>query len=63
VTQSLAKRIFQDAIELDGADRARFLERECAFDDVLRDQVQSLLDALRAADGLLENLPGPPRRR
>ena len=42
-------RIFEEAVEHSDADRAAFLNRECASDPALREEVESLLAA--KADG------------
>ena len=51
------KRLFGLAIELPEEDRARFLERECAADRDLLDQVQRLLQSDGAARDFLEPPP------
>jgi len=68
------RELFAGAVELEGAERERFLERECT-DEAVRAEVRALLDEpveagflgepLVAPDFLerLEAAPGPPRPR
>jgi serine/threonine protein kinase/tetratricopeptide (TPR) repeat protein len=46
--------LYNEALELDAADRDRFLARACGGDDALRREVRSLLDYESAADRFLE---------
>lgn len=46
--------IYDDALSREGADRARFLDGACGGDEALRRDIESLLDADRAAGGFLE---------
>ncbi|MEZ5064035.1 MAG: hypothetical protein R3B81_04830 [bacterium] len=48
---SRAERIFNDALDLDEADRATFLDRKCGGDVELRAEVDSLLAHYAAAGG------------
>lgn len=63
-TASRAHDIFNDALGLGAGERTRFLASACADDAVLRREVESLLDAHRAADTFL-NAPavGPTSDR
>lgn len=49
------KELFGEALELDANERQVFLSRECAGNDALRKEVQSLLDAHKESDGLSEH--------
>jgi eukaryotic-like serine/threonine-protein kinase len=49
------KELFGAALELSAAERERFLARECAGNDALREEVQSLLDAHKEYSGLSEH--------
>src|SRR4030095_9788774 len=48
------ERIYNAAIEREPGSRGRFLERECAGDEALRREVESLLSYQPEATGLLE---------
>jgi serine/threonine-protein kinase len=50
-----AKRLFQEALDLDPADRSAFLEEGCAGDAALKDAVESLLAAHDEAQAFLES--------
>lgn len=54
------KALLGAALDLPRADRAGFLDRECAGDTSLRAEVESLLAANDAADGFLETSPVVP---
>src|SRR5205085_7575198 len=45
--------LYQGALELDGAERAAFLDQTCAGDDALRAEVASLLESRAEADSFL----------
>ena len=47
-------RLLDEALELDGAARARFLDRACAGDAALRAELETLVAADAAADRFLE---------
>jgi serine/threonine protein kinase len=49
------KELFGAVLELSAAERERFLARECAGNDALREEVQSLLDAHKESSGLSEH--------
>ncbi len=49
-----ADRLFDEALEVAPADRARWLDDACAGNAALRDQVEALLRADAAAEGFLE---------
>ena len=55
-----AADLFADALERDGAERAGFLDRECAGDAALRAEVDSLLAAHGPARNLFRNAPRLP---
>ena len=44
------KQLFFGAVELDGADRRRFVEEACGEDAELRAELESLLDCHRQSD-------------
>ncbi|MEO7367754.1 MAG: protein kinase, partial [Gemmatimonadaceae bacterium] len=48
---------FEEARNLDSGERATFLDRACASDETLRNEVESLLAADEGATGFLERLP------
>jgi hypothetical protein len=48
------ERLFESALEHDESERAAFLERACAGDDALRQEVASLLAQQSAAAGFIE---------
>jgi hypothetical protein len=48
------ERLYNEASEMDAAQREAFLARACVGDEVLRQQVRSLLVYERAADSFLE---------
>ena len=48
------ERVCQEALDLDQEQRQAFLDRECAGDDALRQEVASLLGLQPEAAGLLE---------
>jgi len=48
------ERLYNEALEIDAADRDAFLDAACDGDDRLLHEVRSLLDYERAADGFLE---------
>ena len=54
--------LFHEAIQRPRAERSGFLEKECAGDESLRTEVESLLGALERADGFLERAPMPVLR-
>jgi len=47
--------ICDEALARDGLDRSRFLDSACGWDEALRREIESLLDADRDAGGFLEN--------
>jgi serine/threonine protein kinase/Tol biopolymer transport system component len=49
------KEVFEGALERYGADRAEFLERACAGDVALRQEVESLLRSYREAGSFMES--------
>jgi eukaryotic-like serine/threonine-protein kinase len=57
-TWQRAKQMFLTACEMPPADRARFVDAECAGDAELRDEVNSLLDAMQEHDDHARDLPG-----
>ena len=48
------KEIFQGALELHGAERASFLDRECADQSAVREEVESLLRSYEIAGSFME---------
>lgn len=52
-----AEQLFFEAIELPAAERTAFLDRRCADDSPLRQEVESLLDASIRASGYFDRLP------
>src|SRR3990167_6323740 len=52
-----AKRLFQEAIELDEPERGTYLDRACSGDDALRAEVAALLAAHAAAGDRFEKSP------
>jgi serine/threonine protein kinase/Tol biopolymer transport system component len=48
------KEIFQGALELQGAERASFLDRECADQSAVREEVESLLRSYEIAGSFME---------
>ena len=48
------ERLYQDAVDLDAAEREEFLAQACPEDGALRDEVRSLLGHQHAADDFLE---------
>ena len=48
--------LYHAALEVASAERAAFLTRECAGDEDLRDQVESLINSHNQAEGSLRNL-------
>jgi serine/threonine protein kinase len=53
--------LFQDAVDRPPDERASYLLAECAGDQVLRHEVESLLAAHDRAEGFLEDAAGRPR--
>jgi len=49
------ERLYQEAVDLDAAERDRYLAQACPDDEALRQEVRSLLDHQRAADHFLEH--------
>jgi serine/threonine protein kinase/Tol biopolymer transport system component len=49
------KEVFEGALERHGAERAEFLERVCAGDVALREEVESLLRSYREAGSFMES--------
>ena len=49
------KEVFEGALERHGAERAEFLERICAGDAALREEVESLLRSYREAGSFMES--------
>jgi serine/threonine protein kinase/Tol biopolymer transport system component len=49
------KEVFEGALERHGAERAEFLERVCAGDAALREEVESLLRSYREAGSFMES--------
>ena len=49
-------RLFDEALALPPGERAAFLERNCAGDPALRNELASLLEAHEASDGFFERL-------
>ena len=45
--------LYHQALELDGDNRAEFLERECAGDELLRREVESLIAAHEEQESFL----------
>ncbi|MGA8276797.1 MAG: protein kinase [Rhodanobacteraceae bacterium] len=62
-TPLLAMRLFEEALFLDPDRRRAFLDRKCAGNYVLRDEVQSLLDADEAAGDFLSRPLAAPADR
>lgn len=57
------KRIFEEALEISPDERAAFLERACAGDEELRQEVEALLNAPAVPTSSLAGLLGLPERR
>ena len=58
-----ARDVFTAALPLDGEERAALVERECAGDDVLRDEVHSLLARADRPNRLLDDATHGMRAR
>jgi len=51
---SRVKEVFEAAVDLGPLDRASFLTKECAGDDALRREIESLLESDQQSDGFIE---------
>jgi serine/threonine protein kinase/Tol biopolymer transport system component len=56
------RSLFHEAIQRPRAERSGFLEQECAGDESLRGEVESLLEAHERAGGFLDRAPMPVLR-
>src|SRR5277367_4946890 len=59
--RELAEQLFEAALDLDPADRAAFLDRECSANAELRQEVEALLAADADAGSFLEHPTEGPR--
>ncbi|HTD43000.1 MAG TPA: protein kinase [Bryobacteraceae bacterium] len=53
------ERLYHDALEKNAGQRPGFLDQACNGDQILREEVESLLAQSDEGDGFLEALPGP----
>src|SRR5262245_58677013 len=50
-------QLFSRALQIDSAERARFLDQECSGDEVLRKEIESLLASDEQEQGSIEAAP------
>jgi serine/threonine protein kinase/tetratricopeptide (TPR) repeat protein len=60
IDRSRIRRVFDEAAELSKADRAAFLDRECAGEPALREKVETLLESLDVAGEFLASSKAVP---